>query len=134
MRQHSETSKMMQIELQWCQVQAETGKHLLADPTDPIDYIKTCWIMSIRDFLRTYGLQVDFTETAAVKLQSRNDEFLTDALRQRGSCTATELQRLNACRMFLKVTRLSDISSVDGKYLRSECLTGQHAQNFHSAT
>ena len=104
----------MTIKLQWCQVQARTGKHLLADPTDAIDYIETCWIMSIRDFLRIYGLRVDLTANELVKLQSRNDEFLMDALRQRGNCTAPELQRINACCMFLQVTRLSDISSVDG--------------------
>jgi hypothetical protein len=52
-RQDSETGRMMRIELQWCQVQAGTLKHLLGDPLEPIDYIETCWIMCIRDFLRT---------------------------------------------------------------------------------
>ena len=60
-RQNSETSRMMRIELQWCQVQAGTTKRLLAEPTDDIDSIETCWIMSIRDFLRTYGLSIDMT-------------------------------------------------------------------------
>jgi uncharacterized protein YqgQ len=60
-RQNSDTSKMMQIELQWCQVQARTSTKLLAEPQDDIDYIVTCWIMSIRDFLRSYGLCIYLT-------------------------------------------------------------------------
>ena len=50
-RQDSETGRLMRIELQWCQVQAGTEKHLLSEPNDLIDYIETCWIMGIRDFL-----------------------------------------------------------------------------------
>jgi hypothetical protein len=123
-RQTSETSKMMRIELQWCQVQAGIRKHLLADPMDEIDYIETCWMMSVRDFLRTYGLSIDLTATSLPKLQSTKDEFLMDAIRQRGGCTATSMQQINACCMYLQVTRLSNITSADGKHLRKECLIG----------
>ena len=123
-RQDSETGRMMRIELQWCQVQAGTAKHLLGDPRDPIDYIETCWIMSIRDFIRTYGLRVELSETPLPTTQCVNDEFLMDAFRKRGGCTATELQRLNACRMYLQVSRLSDIASADGNFLRSGVLNG----------
>jgi ribonuclease HI/exonuclease III len=133
-RQQSATGNMMRIELQWCQVQAGTGKYLLADPIDDIDYIETCWIMSIRDFLRTYGLSIDLTKSPLPSLQAAGDEFLMDAIRQRGDCTATEMQRINACRMFLQVTRVSDITSADGKDLRKECLVGQQHHGFCSST
>jgi hypothetical protein len=115
-RQDSETGRLMRIELQWCQVQAGTVKHLLGKPSDPINYIETCWIMSIQDFLWTYGLRIDFTKTPIPVVQCDHDEFLMDALRVRGSCTATELQQMNACRMWLQVARVSDISSADGKF------------------
>jgi ribonuclease HI len=90
--------------------------------------------MCIRDFLRTYGLRVDFSFTPLPTIQCENDEFLMDALRERGMCTATELQRLNACRMWLQVARISDISSSDGKFLRIDCLTGIKTQPFRSQT
>ena len=131
-RQDSETGRLMRIELQWCQVQAGTAKHLLGDPLDPIDYIETCWIMCIRDFLRTYGLRVDFSSTPLPTTQCVSDEFIMDVLRNRGGCTPTELQRLNACRMWLQVARVSDISSVDGKFLRHDCLVGVRSSSFRS--
>ena len=51
LRQASETSRMMTIELEWCQVQAGTGVNLLESPQPGFDYVKPCWIMSIHAFL-----------------------------------------------------------------------------------
>jgi hypothetical protein len=89
---------MMWIELQWCQVQAGTRKKLLAEPKDAIDYIEMCWIMSIRDFLRTYGLSLDLTTQEEPKEQAERDEFIMDAICARGGCTATQLQRIGMVR------------------------------------
>jgi hypothetical protein len=131
-RQNSDTSKMMLIELQWCQVQAGTSKKLLAEPKDDIDYIETCWIMCIRDFLRTYGLRINLSTHEEPVAQLLQDEFLMDAIRERGDCTATQMQQINACRMYLRATRLSDIASADGKNLRKDCLQGHQAHSFCS--
>lgn len=124
-RQDSETGRMLRIELQWCQVQAGTSTHLLADPSPAIDYIETCWIMSVRDFLRTYGLKIDLTFTNILAVQCEGDEFIMDALRTRGGCTHTELTKLNACRMWLQVARVSDISCALGHVIRADVLKGK---------
>ena len=84
---------MMRIELQWCQVQAGTAMSLLTDPEDPIDYTETCWIMGVRDFLRTYGYTIDFSHTTIPTVQCERDEFIMDALRLRGQCSTLELQQ-----------------------------------------
>ena len=133
LRQNSETSKMMTIELQWCQVQAGTSDHLLESPSTEIDYIETCWIMAIRDFLRTYELRMQFSSSSLPSLQCDDDEFIMDALRLRGQCSALELQRLNACRMHLQVFRVSDISSADGTHLCAAILQGK-ASPMHSSS
>jgi len=62
LRQNSETGRMMCIEVEWCQIQAGTGKALLLKPQYDIDYVGTCWMMPICDFLRTYRLHLEFTE------------------------------------------------------------------------
>jgi hypothetical protein len=133
-RQDSETGRLIQIELQWCQVQAGTAKDLLGKPTDPIDYIETCWIMSNRDFLRTCGLRIEFIKTPIPVVQCDHNEFLMDALRVRGGCTATKLQQMNACRMWLQVARVLDISSADGRFIRKECLVGTKTTTYRSST
>jgi hypothetical protein len=96
-RQGSDTGRMMLIQLEWCQVQAGTVDDLLQSPTAAIDYIETCWIMSIRDFLRTYKLQIHVPAATRPKLQCNHDEFIMDALRMRGKCTAVELQSQRTC-------------------------------------
>ena len=106
-RQQSDTGRMMINQLEWCQVQAGTAISLLEAPTIPIDYIEDCWIMCIRDFLATYKMQIEIIQKARTCIQCENDEFIMDALRSRGNCSATELQNLNACRLFLKVEQLS---------------------------
>ena len=78
--QNSVTSKMMLIELQWCQVQAGTSDHLLESPSTEIDYIETCWIMAIPDFLRTYSLRLQFSSSSLPRMQCDDDEFIMDAL------------------------------------------------------
>ena len=135
LRQDSETGRMMQIELHWCQVQSGTSSQLLADTASSIDYIETCWIMGIRDFLRTYDFKLDLTDESVPHVTQRvGDEFIMDAFRERGECNATQLQRLNACRMFLQVVRVSDIATADGKRLRHGTLTGINDGTFQSAT
>jgi hypothetical protein len=49
-----------------------------------------------------------------------------DALRIRGQCTARDMKRLNACRMCLRVSRLSEIATAQGTRLRAEVLKGQN--------
>jgi hypothetical protein len=121
----STTGKMMRIELDWCHLQAGTADHLLENPFSKIDYIETCWIMSIRDFLRMYKVRMEFTAHSHPVALCEGDEFIMDALRIRGQCTSGDLQRLNACRMHLRVSRLSEIANAGGTRLRSEVLKGK---------
>jgi hypothetical protein len=130
----SKTGQMMRIELDWCQVQAGTAAHLLEDPSSDIDYIETCWIMAIRAFLCTYKVRMEFTTHSHPVTLCEGDEFLMDALRLRGNCSPSQLEKLNACRMHLRVSRLSEIASADGSNLRSDPLDGNDAGIHLSAT
>jgi hypothetical protein len=100
--------------------QAGTAHHLLEVPDSSIDYIEDCWIMAIRDFLRTYKLRLEFSDHSQPVSLCDQDEFIMDALRVRGACTPKELQRLNACRMHLQVYQVSEISRADGTFLRKD--------------
>ena len=66
------------------------------------------------------------------QLQRVGDELIMDAFRTRGDWTATQLIRLNACRLFLRVARLSDIASIDGKRIHVFTTKGQKDDNYSS--
>jgi len=131
LRQDSETGRMMKIELQWCQIQAGTSDHLLSAPDSAIDYIENCFIMNLRDFCRTYKLRLDFTENLQQTKQCQGDVFLMDAFRRDGH-SAGDLQKLNACRMYLQVSRLSDITTGDGESILQNVLKGCDEKYYQS--
>ena len=131
-RQESETSFLIEASIQWCHIQAGSEFHLLEHPEFAVDYIENCWIMCIRDFLRTFGLSMSFTRKALQQKQCENDEFIMDAFRTRGECSALELQKLNACRMYLQVSRLSEVSTGDGKQLQKNIVCGLRSELFKS--
>jgi hypothetical protein len=130
----SNTGNMMKIELDWCHLQAGTADHLLKNPSTQINYIETCcWIMSIHDFLRMYNVRLEFTEHSHPVPLCEGGEFIVDALRLRGQCTTRpkDMQRLNACRMHLRVCicrRFSPlICCIKGEGLRDSPLCSQVA-------
>jgi hypothetical protein len=132
-RQNSDTGLMIRIELQWCQSQAGTSINLLECPDIAIDYIERCWVMAVRDFLLTYNLRLEFTQLVRPEKQCVLDIFIMDAIRTSTTCTATELQRINACRMFLKVSRLSEITTADGSRICQEVLKGKDSAVYLSS-
>ena len=87
----------------------------------------------MRNFLSTYNLHVEQTSHVSPSTQCVGDEFIMDAFRTRGACSVAELQHLNACRLFLQVARLSDITSEDGSRLTTVALSGTgESANFGS--
>jgi hypothetical protein len=63
-----------------------------------------------------------------------NSLLIMDALRLRGNCSPRQLQKLNACRMHLRVSRLSEIASADGRTLHRDSLVGNESAIHLSAT
>jgi hypothetical protein len=62
----SNTGNMMKIELVWwCHLQAGTADHHLGNPSTQINYIETCWIMSIHDLQRAPGVHGTLSSSTA---------------------------------------------------------------------
>jgi hypothetical protein len=76
----SKTGNMMKHEWDWCHLQAGTTDHLFENPFTKIDYIESCWIMSIRDFLRMYKVRMEFMEHSHPVALCEGNEFIMDAL------------------------------------------------------
>lgn len=119
----SQTGDMMRTEIRWCQLHAGTDFDILALPQVPLEYVESCWIMHIREFAATYGLRIDLTDNPRQQLQCDHDCFLMDSFRDHGFSKAA-MRRLHACRLYLRVQRLSDITEGDGQYLLQTALRG----------
>jgi hypothetical protein len=90
--------------------------------------------VAIRDFLRTCKVRMEFTTHSHLVTLCDKNEFIMDALRTRGECSLIEFQRLNACRMHLRISRLSEIASADGTSLRDASLQGKVSTIYLSET
>jgi hypothetical protein len=88
------------------------------------DYVKPCWIMSIHAFLVQFELRVEFTHTRRPKPLCDHDQFLMDT-RRLESLPVTTMRKLNACRMWLQVSRLSEITNPEGFRLHQDSLHGR---------
>ena len=83
-------------------------------PSVPLPHLQPMkWIPEIRTFLGKRDLQLKLERSFVPKPQRVNDSFLMDDAIV-GSWKVGEIKRINACRLFLGVTLVSDIASIDG--------------------
>lgn len=104
--------------------QATTNSCILGSDTSRDFLFFSCtrpggWHHSERLFLLSSigaGLTVD-TTFQTPQLQRLHDVNLMDAIHGSGQLTASEIRRLNYCRLYFKATTLSDIAQPNGRYL-----------------
>ena len=124
---------MVLITLPWAQLLAGTQQPVLSDVTIALPHIAPMkWIPSIREFLHSIGGRMEAENLPVTPLQHEQDWFLMDITLDLYS-KPSNLQRLNACRLYLQVTLLSDITTGDGKFIRSE-VKQSHRPLSNSAT
>ena len=111
-------AKLANIAISWAQFLAGTSVSVFEDVSTPIPYLAPMkWIPQVRQFLHSTNCHIELEATFLPKLQRENDRFLMDLVLESMTLTPMELQMLNACRMYLGVTLLSDIVTPDGKKL-----------------
>ena len=88
-------------------------------------YLTRTWITTTWEFLSKTQLQLRIPNIWTPSPQRQNDSFLmTHASETYNKGTAT-LKKINRCRLFLKVTTLSDITDATGRYIESNIWKGQ---------
>ena len=108
----SRVSNLSVIDIMYIQMEAGTSEPILED-TRPIPYLEPGWIPTIRQFLHS----IDAKIVGAVPrptLHRLHDSYIMDHF-LRAELTPALLAKLNRCRIALRVARLSDIATSDGK-------------------
>ena len=125
--------KLALIILAWAQLLAGTQKPVLSDATIALPHSAPMkWIPSIREFLHSIGDRMEVENLPVTPLQREHDWFLMDIALDLYS-TPSDLLHLNAWRLYLQVTLLSDITTADGKFIQSEVMQS-HRPLSNSAT
>ena len=98
--------------------------HSILQWTTPLPYLESKWLCHIREGLWQIFGTLYIPQLQIEPLQRENDAYIMEHLLQDLSLTPTTLHSLNSFRLYLKVLRLSDIVSTDGKPILPGFLNG----------
>ena len=112
---------------QWAQIQSGIGEPVLTY-SKPIPYLESQWLCHLREGLWQISGHIYIPELWMEPLQRHNDSFLMSHLLHDQSLSYTQLHSLNCCRLYLKISRISDIASTGGKSIQ-QCYRDGTAQN-----
>jgi hypothetical protein len=94
----------------------------LEDTTNHI-YINSPWLTSVRNFLNTINAKIIIPEIKPIICIRENDTAIMNNPNMH-KFTKSQLESVNACRMFLQVTTLAEINSCKGTIVLHQAIKG----------
>lgn len=116
-RLDSTAGKLLRIAVGWFQYQLGTSYWFLEKVDTTLPHLESKWLASLREFLHSIqsGLQLD--NPGIPPLQRCHDSHIMDAILEAKTFSASEIKRLNYCRLYLQAQTISDLTDVSGCYL-----------------
>jgi len=122
-RANTSIGNLFLIALRWAQIQAGTSRHILTT-NRPMPHVESDWFLQLRSVLWTINGAIWIKKSWRQKPQRDNDIFLMDFILNQ-NLTDKEIRELNYCRLYMRVTRLSDIATTDGMKIQEEYCIGE---------
>jgi len=119
--------------LEWFQQNAGVSYRALDCPHIPIKYVKNPWLQTFREFLALSKITMDLPVTVSAQLKRAGDVLLMEAA-QRWTGSTSELKHINACRLYMQVDSMADITDMTGTELQQAALFGNRSQLASSST
>jgi hypothetical protein len=96
------------------------------EDTREIPYVKIPWFDEFRHYLRNTAGTIQLSDHWSPELQRDKDESIMAIILNSGQFKTRELEIINACRLYLRVTRVSDITTSDGSRITARMLMGTY--------
>ncbi len=113
------------IALWLLQLESGCGFLLLERPNEWVPYITQCWLTSIWDFVDCSKIKSKVATSRQVFASCEHDQYLMDECHNLGLYNSWQLFDLNAMKVYLQVTTLSDVVDGRGKCITVEAYTGK---------
>lgn len=113
------------IAIRYYQLHAGISESAL-EYTAPLPYVNFPWIDSLRQYLYQASGILKMTTPWLPTKQRQGDSFIMDKMTQSKRFKDSELRTINNCRMYLQVTRVSDIATPDGSRVLTKMLSGEY--------
>jgi hypothetical protein len=114
---------LLLVNLQRYQVVAGVSYSPLQSPDTKLPYLEHAWLDSTRQFLKHCSANLEIPEIVLPQPKRVNDTCIMDEF-LRLNLAPTTLKRLNFCRLWLKVTLISDISNLQGSTIAATAWQG----------
>ena len=98
------------IQLSWLQIFAGISTPII-ESVEETKYIPRGWMKNLHQLLVQYKIQVKLHDTWIPQTQRTNDQIIIQYIRDNIPEWAWE--GINTCRLFLKVTTIADLSTID---------------------
>jgi len=111
--------KAMELLIRQYQLWAGFKEHILTD-SSPCPWIPDRWLSRVRRTINTYNIKLKYDAWTIPPLRMY-DVYIMEAIHELGLNTL-QLEQINACRMYLQVTTLAEISDHTGSFLLTQAL------------
>ncbi|KAI2502879.1 hypothetical protein MHU86_11548 [Fragilaria crotonensis] len=116
-RLKSTAGKLLRIAVGWFQHQIGTSYSFLEKVDTPLPHLESKWLASLREFLHAIKSCLQLDNPGIPTTQRHHDTHIMDAILESQLFSASEIRRLNYCRLYLHAQTISDLTDVSGYYL-----------------
>jgi len=120
MRAQTPLGQAIEILIRQYQLWAGVSQPILQDTT-PYSWIPDRWLSWLRRTMNEHNIQIRYSAWVIQPLR-RHDVFLMEAISKLG-LTPQQLEQVNACRMYLQVTTLADITDHTGTLILPQAIS-----------
>ena len=110
-RLHNTLGKYLLIHLKWTQLQTGLQTGILSDTSTNIDYVNPNWWTKLREFLQYIQGNIQLEQTYTTPPLQENDYAVMEEIWKHKTWTRRELKQINACRMYLQITYISELTT-----------------------
>jgi exonuclease III len=129
-----ECHALLRIMLSWAQLGTGMGFPLLGSPGKFVPHLECKLTQSIRSGLASVGAHIDSLETFLFLPRRAFDCHIMDEICSCKQFTAPQIQRINACRLYLQATLLSDIATPCGRFIHPAYYKGTRSARINWPT
>jgi ribonuclease HI len=119
---NSATTEILMATIQTIQLKAGISKNIF-EGTTPLAHVSWSWLMSVRDFLHHMKAEIRGIPIVITPQYRANDKHIMEiAINSCHRYTMKDLQLIQACRVHMQVTVLSEITDSTGEQIKDEWL------------
>ena len=121
---HPKHHLLIQALIEWYQVSSGLPYPILSQPNPAPNYINNVWFQDLIQFMADNNIKIITQDFFCNRPQRKNDKcIMYEIIKQK--LTINQLIQINACRIHLQVSFISDMTRPNGKDIFSEFLRGE---------